>query len=314
MAYLPRDILQMIFDEVENDLPLSFESIRLVYGARRETGRNISLVCRAWRAGGTAIRWRYHDIDFTSRTAERDVQHLLSHRGAASSVRSLLLSWGLGTPGSLDGADRDVVELLRKLRNLEALRFYNAPRDVLEDFADDDARLHFLSLRDLTVHNSPAEGSDYKLAATETAGLVRCALRLKRLSITADALIDMENDDEPEPHQRPLEEVDLDILGDGQAVTDVTYTVLRCAEPARLTSLTVKNVPFSASFFAAVGTFRNLRQLILVWPTDDAFICSAPHLLSATRTCNTSIQLSLSTQATRPMRLPPSASPTWSSQ
>ncbi|GAA6029203.1 hypothetical protein NBRC10512_002297 [Rhodotorula toruloides] len=281
MAYLPRDILQMIFDEVENDLPLSFESIRLVYGARRETGRNISLVCRAWRAGGTAIRWRYHDIDFTSRTAERDVQHLLSHRGAASSVRSLLLSRGLGTPGSLDGADRDVVELLRKLRNLEALRFYNAPRDVLEDFADDDARLHFLSLRDLTVHNSPAEGSDYKLAATETAGLVRCALRLKRLSITADALIDMETDDEPEPHPRPLEEVDLDIRGDGQAVTDVTYTVLRCAEPARLKSLTVKNVPFSASFFANISTIRNLRQLILVWPTDDAFTCSAPHLISA---------------------------------
>ncbi|BGP31427.1 hypothetical protein JCM10296v2_003191 [Rhodotorula toruloides] len=253
MAHLPADILQMIFAEVEKDLPFRLERRRPVYGARRETGRNISLVCRAWRKGGKAIRWRYHNVDFTSRTAKRDVQHLLSHRRAASSVR---------------------------MRNLEALRFCNAPRDLLEDLADDDARLHFSELRALAIDNTPARRFGGNLAATGTAGLVRCAFRLKRLCITADAHLDMD-DDEPEPHQRPLEEVELDIRGDGRAVTDLTYTVLRCAEPARLESLTVKNVPFSASFFATIGTFRNLRQLTLVWPTDDAFSCTTAHLRSA---------------------------------
>uniref|UniRef100_A0A0K3CDW0 Uncharacterized protein n=2 Tax=Rhodotorula toruloides TaxID=5286 RepID=A0A0K3CDW0_RHOTO len=282
MAHLPADILQMIFDEVEKDLPFRLDRRRPVYGARRETGRSISLVCRAWRAGGTAIRWRFHDIDFTSRTADRDVQHLLSHRGAASSVRSLFLSWGAASLNTLDGPDRDVLELLRKLRNLETLRFHNAPRDLLQDLADDDARLLFLKLRDLAVNNTPARGFGGNLAATETASSIRCALRLKRLSITADALVDMD-DDEPEPSQRLLEEVDLDIRGDGRAVTDLTDTALRCADRASLTSLTVKNVPFSASFCASIGGFRNLRQLVLIWPTDDAFACSAPHILVATR-------------------------------
>ena len=121
---LPLEVILLVLDRFQDSEEFSAT-------ARRETGRNIALVCRSLREVGTSMLWS--DVKQSLGNQEEELKTLLQNERIAAKVRRLSLV-AQNTRHRTSLVESDFANLLPRLCNLQHLELVNVPAGIHDQF------------------------------------------------------------------------------------------------------------------------------------------------------------------------------------